>query len=356
MTETNEKTLRILSVGTMAGISNTCRLRNVALEKIAKKVDVINTNEKPLTLWYRVCNKLFSLGLPVHLPDRVGENRRIIELAEKNEYDLIWIDKGLTINGSTLRKLKKIQPQAKLVSYTPDNMAEHHNQSQNYLDGFGIYDYHITTKSYIIDDLYRMGAQKIIFSNQSYEESFHYPREIDENDMARLGADVGFVGMWEKERMDSILYLTRNGIKVKVFGDEKWNVCANDNANLEVNCGGLFNEDYVKSFKCFKISLCFLRKMNRDLQTTRTMEIPACGGFMLAERTTEHLKLFEEGVEAEYFDTDEELLEKCRYYLSHEDERLKIAEAGRKRCISSGYSNVETLRQIINQIMARENL
>ena len=93
--------------------------------------------------------------------------------------------------------------------------------------------------------------------------------------------------------------------------------------------------------------MCFLRKINRDLQTTRSIEIPACGGFMLAERTEEHQTLFEESKEADFFSTNEELLDKIRFYLANPDIRLKIALAGRERCEKSGYSHESTLSKII---------
>ena len=88
--------------------------------------------------------------------------------------------------------------------------------------------------------------------------------------------------------------------------------------------------------------------MNLDLQTTRSVEIPACGSFMLAERTIEHLAMFEEGKEAAYFSSNDELLQKCRYYLAHEDERKQIAAAGHQRCENSGYSNYDRIKAIID--------
>ena len=90
--------------------------------------------------------------------------------------------------------------------------------------------------------------------------------------------------------------------------------------------------------------------MNDDLQTTRTVEIPACGGFMLAERTNEHLALFNAGTEADFFSSNEELLALCRKYLKDDTLREQIAEAGRHRTEKEDYSNDGMIKSIITRV------
>ncbi len=120
--------------------------------------------------------------------------------------------------------------------------------------------------------------------------------------------------------------------------------------NLTLHDVWLDDLDYPKSLNATRINLGFLRKANRDLQTTRSVEIPACRAFLLAERTDEHLGLFTEGVEAEFFDGPEELLAKCRHYLAHDDERRRVAEAGFARCIRDGYDNEGRLRRVLDHL------
>ena len=71
---------------------------------------------------------------------------------------------------------------------------------------------------------------------------------------------------------------------------------------------------------------------------------------MLAERTDEHARLFVEGREAEFFASTEELLAKCRYYLEHEDERRRIAEAGLRRCREGRYDNQGRLQTVLSHL------
>ena len=72
---------------------------------------------------------------------------------------------------------------------------------------------------------------------------------------------------------------------------------------------------------------------------------------MIAQRSDDHSRLFEEGQETVLFRTDDELLEKVRYYLEHEGERTAIAKAGRLRCLASGYSETERMSLMIDQCL-----
>lgn len=346
--------MRILSVGTFSGLSNTCLHRHWALKKVADKVDEVNTSAEKTSLWFRIAYHLFLWGFPVRLPEKNEENEKIRKAIDLNSYDVVWIDKGVTIFPETLKYIKKVSPQAKIISYSPDNMVLRHNQSQQFIKSIPLYDLIVTTKSFIIDDFYKIGAKDVLFTNKCFEPSFHYPRHLSDADYKQLSCDVGFIGAWEEERFESMLYLAKNGIHVRVYGGGKWKKFIGISKNLEIIPNGLFTEDYAKSFQAFKISLCFLRKMNFDQQTSRSIEIPACGGFMLAERTDEHLSLFEEDKEAVFFSNNDELLEKCRYYLSHEDERKRIAVAGRERCLKSDYSNEGMIRRVLKEVLSNE--
>ncbi len=67
----------------------------------------------------------------------------------------------------------------------------------------------------------------------------------------------------------------------------------------------------------------------------RLFDVCGCGGFLLTNWQEELPELYEPGVEAEYFGSQEELLDKAGYYLEHEEERKEIARRGYERTKAS---------------------
>ncbi len=293
------------------------------------------------TIYSKISNRL---GYPV---DVHFLNSQLLEIIERERCDIIWIDKGLKIWPETLRKLKKLGHF--VIGYSPDDMNQSHCRSKYWLAGLKYYDYFITTKTYNVPELINMGAKNAVFVGNAYAPELHFPRSVIAEDKLRFGGSVGFIGAYEKDRANYMDCLGRSGVRIRWWGSGEKRVKLH-HPNIKKERQFLWDEDYAKAINCFDINLCFLRKKNRDLQTTRSIEIPACGGFMLAERTDEHLSLFEEGIEAEFFSSVEELIDKTKFYLANTELRIQIALAGAEKCKKAGYSNDERLRQILAEI------
>jgi len=324
--------MKILYVGHFF-IGSTVQHRVNGLRQLGFDVCCFNTDRYFPTqkrgthnLWRRLC-----WGPPVW-----RLNADLLHEAEGVRPDVTIIDKGLMVHPDTSRKLKSLK--TILIHYSHDDQFNPANQSRLYLAGIPLYDLHITTKSYNVEELRQAGATKVVFQDNGFDPSVFYPREVSSIDRQRLGSRVGFIGEWEKERAESIFYLAQHGVFVRVWGPGWKGHRELNHPNIKIEGKGLWGEDYPLAISATDINLCFLRKINRDLQTTRSLEIPACGGFMLAERTDEHRRLFEEDKEAIFFSFNDELLEKVIYYTNHEEERQEIAQAGLARCYSGGYS------------------
>ena len=60
----------------------------------------------------------------------------------------------------------------------------------------------------------------------------------------------------------------------------------------------------------------------------RIWDILACGGFVMTNFQSEIPEYFEIGTDLETYSSKDELIEKCEYYLAHEEERRQIAKNG----------------------------
>jgi spore maturation protein CgeB len=342
--------LSILFVGEVRkGTTSHQRFR--ALEELGHRVWWVDTTPRtkrsPWAILSRVTDKLFRLGVPFLGPlDLARTNQQMLELARTRRIDALWLEKGLHIRPSTLRVLKKIQPSCVIIGYSPDDMGSRQNQSGQFLRCLPWYDVYFTTKTYGVEELRSLGCPQVHFVANAFDPETHRPVSVTAERKELIGAPVGFVGTFEQDRARSMHFLALQGIKVRIYGND-WQSFRPATPNMRIEGRAVYGDKYAEVLCACDINLCFLRRINRDRQTQRSVEIPACGAFMLAERTEEHLDLFKEGVEAEFFGSNEELVAKVRYYLDYPEQRKRIAAAGRERCLRSGYSYHERLRWML---------
>jgi hypothetical protein len=335
--------MRILFVGPLwAG--STSRYRMEAFRQLGHEVLEIDTAPRDRAEEMRFMNRVFNrLGYPRDLP---GANRTLLDAARREPVDLLWVEKGRTLLPSTLEAFRAAQPGARMISYSPDDMLYRPNQSRAYLASMPVYDLHVTTKSWQVAELPGIGARAAILSPNAFDPDTHRPVALTPEERARWSSEVLFVGQVDVERVEMVLSLCRAGMEVTVHGPD-WHRHRGAHPALHVGERWVSDLDYARAVSGARVTLGFLRRVVRDLQTTRSVEIPACGGFMLADRSTEHQALFAEGVEAAYFGSLDELVAKARYYLDHEDERRAIAAAGRERCLRDDYSYAARLRRVL---------
>jgi spore maturation protein CgeB len=69
---------------------------------------------------------------------------------------------------------------------------------------------------------------------------------------------------------------------------------------------------------------------------------------MLHERNPRVVEVFQEGKEAEFFDSYEEMKRKIDFYLSHEAERMQVAQAGRKKVVEGGCLFTDRVRSLVD--------
>lgn len=108
--------------------------------------------------------------------------------------------------------------------------------------------------------------------------------------------------------------------------------------------------------KVFQASRINLNITMRPIETglsLRVWDVLGCGGFLLTNYQAELPSYFEIGRDLDAYESQEELMEKVQYYLTHEDERVEIAIHGYEKAARlHSYENrlAEMLRIIFTTI------
>ena len=123
-----------------------------------------------------------------------------------------------------------------------------------------------------------------------------------------------------------------------------------DLKNVHIHGGVKTLTEMPKIFRLSKINLNMTIKPIQTGLPLRIFDIMGCGGFCMTNYQAEIPEMFEIGVDLEAYSSLEELVDKCSYYLTHEEERQQIAWNGyRKVKEYHGYVNrmVEMVKKAV---------
>jgi spore maturation protein CgeB len=110
------------------------------------------------------------------------------------------------------------------------------------------------------------------------------------------------------------------------------------------------DQSYLAAILASKICLGLVSKANRDLHIRRSIEILTLGSLLCAERTTEHMELYEDGIEAVFWNSAEECAEKYRELLTDDEKRAEITHEGREWSVAVVFILTALLNIILNVI------
>lgn len=340
-----KKQLKILFLGAATGTS----LHRVdALKRLGHDVDLVDTLiffPKNRVLEKLLSKFIYEFGVGLLEPYVLNCLKRVVD---KKRYDLVWNDQSVFIGPSIMAVLNEVSNYS--IAYSVDDPFGTRDKKRFslYQKAISFYDLVVVVREPNIAEAYAEGANNVLCVWRSADEIGHRRLPIEE--IEHWESEVVFIGTWMPERGPFLKKLLDIGVPLTIYGN-RWEKAPEWSMLKKVWRGpGLLGTDYVKAIQSAKICLGLLSKGNRDLHTQRSAEIPYIGSVLCAERTDEHLKMYEDGVEAVFWDSPEECAEKCFSLLGNDAKRKEIAEAGHERCLQNGYLNEKVLGQIIEKV------
>ncbi len=284
------------------------------------------------------------------LPPRflLRHQREFESFLNRERPELMLVLKGLWVKAESLRVAEQFGCKVVLINHDDFFSRNRFNWSLVQRSALKEYAKIYSTRRINVEELKVLGLAAEFFPF-AYHPKIHFP-PTDPNTSGPLGPAL-FVGTYERERANLLEDVAEQGVELAIYG-EQWNkLRARSPLRKSVTEGFLAGESLRRAIFGASCCLGFLRKENRDEYTQRSIEIPACGGLLLAERTEEHLRMFKEGVEAEFFDADSpiELADKIQLLTREMERALSIRRSGMAAVARLKYTYDDRVRQILDE-------
>jgi spore maturation protein CgeB len=235
------------------------------------------------------------------------------------------------------------------INFSTDDPFNAAHRAAWHLNALEAYDLVCTPRRANIDELSELGCRRVAYIQFAYDPELFFPQTAHDGaaGLADYANAVVFVGGADPDRVTFFSDFIGSGVPVVLHGGywarygrlRAWN-------------RGLADPIRLRSLTAAAgVNICLVRRANRDDHVMRSFEIPAVGGFMIAEDTAGHRDIFgEEGQCVLYFKTAQEAAEKSYWALNHPEERRRMAIAAHELVIHGGHTYQDRLLAMLSAI------
>jgi spore maturation protein CgeB len=337
------KPFRALAILYFGPVSGTCLDRANALRRLGHDVHHVDLRTLlPGTPW--VDRITWRLGGNLVAPWAMRGLRATLA---GRHFDVCHVDGGEWVTPGVMAELRRHTD--KIISYSIDDPLGPRDGARfkAFRQSLPLYDLNAVVREENVAEAKKLGARAVVRVYRSADEVSHAPRPLTDHDHHRWDTDVLFLGTWFPERGPFLLELIRLGVPLAIQGPHWHKAPEWPHLKSHWKGGAISGDDYAKAIQCAKVNLGLLSRENRDLHTTRSLEIPALGALLCAERTSEHVSMYNEGHEALFWKDARECAAMCHLALENESRRREIAEAGHLRVRKNGHHNQPVLASLM---------
>ena len=242
-------------------------------------------------------------------------NRQLLETVYNLEPDMLLIGHSEIVWNETLQEIKKILPNIIISMWYVDPLFNDKRLS------------HIYDRIDNIDNLYCTTGGELLFKfKREHNNVFYLPNPVDESietlkndEKIEFPIDFLFCGIdkGESERTQIIKYLRDHlkNINFRIYGS--------------LGTPPIYGNNYIQALADSKMGLNLSRRNNVYLYSSdRIAQLTGNGILTFTPDTPGMRDLYTED-EVVYFSGQHELLEKVKYYMEFDEERIRIARNGR---------------------------
>lgn len=313
-------------MGTHIGGSLVRAARRLGLDPIVLDAAEAESRSRLLRTWnWRVRGRR-----PGHLerysqsiPDRLGPARPLVLVATG----------AAPLTASTLDVLR--EQQVVTVNYSTDDPFNPVHRAPWHLQALPHYDVVFTPRRANVADLQRLGCPLVRYLPFAFDRDAFGAGGPEPVGAVEPEFDVLFVGGADSDRFAFVREYLKHGPPPLLVGGY-WD---RDPLTRPYAAGLRSPADLARLTRAARVNVCLVRRANRDGHVMRSFEIPAIGGFMVAEDTPEHRELFgEDGAAVFYFATPADVARHVRWAIDNPAMRRDMADAAHRLVVGAGHS------------------